>query len=34
MEHSISRNNAQYKICTSCALLRIVWGRGQAEITA
>ena len=34
MEHTISRNNAQYKIYISCALLRIVWGRGQAEITA
>jgi hypothetical protein len=34
MEHTISRNNAQYKFCTVCALLRNVWGWVQAEIAA
>ena len=26
MEHTISRNNAKYIFCTTCALLRDLWG--------
>jgi len=33
MEHTISRNNAQYIFCYICALLRNVWGWGQNKMT-
>ena len=33
MKHTISRNNAQYIFCTTCALLRNVWDWEEGEIT-
>jgi len=33
MEHTILRNNAQYKFWDICALLRNVWGWEQVKIT-
>lgn len=33
MEHTISRNNAQYIFSTACALLRNLWGEeNQANL--